>query len=142
MKWTLPLVALALMGQTTPTAAPPATAADDAEIVVTARKLSNRWKGSVTTMNGQTSCKTVKSTGDAEFDAIGCSSMLKCWPDYWPKIVAAGNIESAAGRIKTEEDFLRSKPILRLYGNFGKCVQPMIFSGIRGVLKQRRAARA
>lgn len=141
MNTALLLVALALMAQTTSPAPPPVTPAYDSEIVVTARRLSNRWKGSTSSVNGQTSCKTIHSTGDTEFDTIGCNAMLKCWPDYWPKIEAAYVAEG----LKTSEDIRKStarQPFRGLYVKLGKCIKPLIFSGIRGVLKQRRAARA
>jgi hypothetical protein len=132
LRYVLPLILTAQ-------SAPPPAPADDAEIVVTARKLSTRWKGSVSTVDGQTGCKTVHSTGDSEFDTIGCTAMLQCWADYSSKVDAAYRAERDAGRIKTTADFQKSKPIRAVYRQVGKCIRPKIFSGVRAVLKQRRA---
>ena len=137
IRYLLPLV---LMGQT----APPPTAAEDNEIVVTARKMSNRWAGRVSTLDGQSSCVTTKSTGDPEFDTVGCNSLLKCWPEYFPKIEAALKVEVAAGRVKTSEEMQRvllREPVRGLFGKVGKCSRPLIFKGVRAILKQRKLAR-
>jgi len=133
---------LALAAQTAPVL--PLAAMTEDEIVVTARKLSNRWTGSVETANGTTTCKTVRSTGDAEFDVLGCQAMLTCWPQIWPQIVAQMKIETDAGRIKTKEDLQRAQATGKLgaiYKSFGQCVTPMLRVSIRNAIKQRKAQR-
>ena len=47
------------------------------EIVVIGRKLRN-WKGRFAKKDGQLSCRTTKSTGDRDIDAIRCGGMIAC----------------------------------------------------------------
>jgi hypothetical protein len=135
------ILTLALMAQPVPEL-PQATASDD-EIVVTARKLSGRWSGNINTVNDQTTCKTIRSTGDATFDAIGCQAMLKCWPTYLPLVVAQSKAVMANGRIKTKEDFLRANrrgELRKTWQNMGKCTFHLQRDGIRDEIKRRKAA--
>lgn len=134
------ILAVALMWSHAVTAS--ALPADDAEIVVTARRLSNRWSGQVTVKNNENTCNTVLSTGDDEFDTIGCTAMLKCWPEFSPKIESTLKAEIAAGRIKTRTDMDKSylrPPFRKLWADMGKCIQPKIRDGIRAAIKRRKA---
>jgi hypothetical protein len=136
------ILALALMAQAAPEL--PVAAASDEEIVVTARKLSGRWSGSINTVNDQTTCKTVRSTGDATFDAIGCQAMLKCWPATWQRIQDLAKVEAATGRIKTKDDWeraQRSGQFRVLWRDMGRCTFPLLRDGIRDELKRRKAAK-
>jgi len=47
------------------------------EIVVMGRRLAD-WRGQATFMNKRPRCKTIKSTGDARIDRIGCDAMTQC----------------------------------------------------------------
>ena len=142
------ILALALMAQAIPEpVAAPATEQDQ-EIVVTARKLSNRWagvvevRGEVATKENPAKCRTRRSTGDAEFDALGCDAMLACWPQAWPQIVAQTKIEIAAGRIKTKEDIERAQKtgkLREIYKDFNQCVWPKLRISIRDAIKRRKA---
>lgn len=127
-------------------AAVPATTADE-EIVVTARKLSNRWvgvveiKGEVVTKDDPATCRTRRSTGDAEFDALGCEAMLACYPQFWPQIVAQTKIEIAAGRIKTKEDMERAHKTGKLraiYKDFNQCAWSILRVSIRNEIMRRK----
>jgi hypothetical protein len=118
---------------------------DDQEIVVTARKLSGRWSGNISTVNSQTTCTTVRSTGDPTFDAIGCRAMMTCWPTYLPQIEAQSKAEIATGRIKTKEDLQRANlrgELRKTWQNMGKCTFPLLRDGIRDEIKRRKAAAA
>lgn len=64
----------ALLLATAPTAAPAAPAD---EIVVIGERLK-AWRGKFGTKKGVASCRTTKSTGDKEIDAIGCSALSAC----------------------------------------------------------------
>ena len=134
------ILAVALMSAQAVTAS--ALPADDAEIVVTARRLSNRWSGQITTENNENTCKTIRSTGDDEFDTIGCTAMLKCRPEFFPRIETALKAEIAAGRIKTRADMdktNRRPPFRKMWVDMGKCIQPKIRDGIRAEIKRRKA---
>ena len=116
----------------------------DDEIVVVAQKLSNRWKGSVETRDDKTTCKTIRSTGDAEFDEFGCQAMLTCSPQYWPQIRAHLQTEVDAGRVKTKEDMQRMQTTDKLrtiYRSFGACIMSKLRPSIRDLIKQRKAQR-
>lgn len=58
------------------------------EITVIARKLK-AWRGSMRVRKGVSTCKTRKSTGDREIDAIGCAAMTVCFPRFMPRFEAA-----------------------------------------------------
>jgi hypothetical protein len=134
------ILAVALMSAQAVTAS--ALPADDAEIVVTAQRLSNRWSGQITYENNENTCNTVRSTGDDEFDTIGCTAMLKCWPEFSPRIETALKAEIAAGRIKTRADMKKSylrPPLRKIWVDMGKCIQPKIRDGIRAEIKRRKA---
>ncbi len=139
------ILALALTALAAVSPPAPLTTADDQEIVVKARKLSGRWSGNISTVNGQTTCTTVRSTGDPTFDAIGCRAMMTCWPTYLPQIEAQSKAEMATGRIKTKEDFQRANlrgELRKTWQNMGKCTFPLLRDGIRDEIKRRKAAAA
>ncbi len=73
---------LALAVQTTPT--PDAGTPEEREIVVIGRQLRD-WRGTWRLRNGQVACRTIRSTGDAEIDRIGCQAMIIC---IAPKVAA------------------------------------------------------
>jgi hypothetical protein len=133
-------IALILMAQSP---AAPTLPANDADITVTARRLSNRWSGRVDVLNGENSCKTIRSTGDDEFDAIGCRAMLQCWPEFSRRLALVLKSEVATGRITAREalDTAYSRPPFhKEFVRLGKCVQPQIRSNIRDAIKRRRAS--
>jgi hypothetical protein len=77
------LVALLLMQSATPAPAP----VDD-EIVVIGERLKG-WTGKVSETIGIRSCRTTKSTGDQEIDAIGCRVLTDCFLPMRRKMVTA-----------------------------------------------------
>jgi hypothetical protein len=99
-------IAFLLLMRTAPDL-PAATATDDSEIVVMARK-SNRWRGSWTTVNGATTCRTEVSSGDVAIDAIGCTNLLVCGPPNGQEMADLVRAAQAAGRIRTREDGRRA----------------------------------
>ena len=72
---------------------PPAATEIDREIVVIGRSLA-RWKGLITTKNGEMRCKTTRTTKDAEVDAIGCAAMLGCVVAIKPEMDAIAELEN------------------------------------------------
>ncbi|WP_037498953.1 hypothetical protein [Sphingomonas jaspsi] len=62
--------------------------ADPAEVVVMSRKLET-WKGNAHASDKGATCKTSKSSGDADIDAIGCASVVTCMNQMMPRIAAA-----------------------------------------------------
>ena len=104
-------IALLFLAQAA-TPIPTGAATDDPEIVVMARK-SGRWRGSWWTENGQATCKTQVSSGDAEIDAIGCTNLLICGPLYGDEMTALLRAGQAAGTIRTREDARRAAPLCR-----------------------------
>lgn len=60
--------------QTAPEAAEPAP---DSDIVVLGQKLRN-WKGTWRSRKGAVSCRTTKSSGDPEVDAVSCEGLIAC----------------------------------------------------------------
>jgi predicted outer membrane protein len=62
-----------------------------AQVPVIAGKLEN-WRGAWGTAGGKIACKTVRSSGDEEIDALGCASMIACVKPAYPalKTIADG----------------------------------------------------
>ena len=54
------------------------------DVVVTARRLKE-WRGNAQMRSGSVRCKTVRSTGDRELDAIACDSMRWCMISLTPE---------------------------------------------------------
>ena len=79
---------------------PPATAPEvQREIVVIGSKLKN-FRTRVWSKNGQMFCKTKKSTGDKDIDAIGCTSAATCMADLRPRLVASADRKLPAAERK------------------------------------------
>ncbi len=74
------LTALALTQAEAATVEPPV----DNEIVVLGNKLRD-WRGSWRVRDGVVKCKTKRSTGDREIDAIGCGAMVTCMTPLVPQ---------------------------------------------------------
>lgn len=58
-----------------------------AQVPVIAGKLE-QWQGAWGAVSGKLACKTLKSTGDAEIDALGCASMMACVKPAYPALKA------------------------------------------------------
>lgn len=68
--------------------AQPAAVPVDSEITVMARRLKD-WRGDFKLRKGAVTCKTRRSTGDREIDAVGCATMIACYSPLVPEIQAA-----------------------------------------------------
>jgi hypothetical protein len=79
-------------------AAEPAPAVAE-EIVVIGERLKE-WRGNWRTRNGALTCKTTRSTGDAEIDAIGCQALTTCLAPIAPQMKVLANAKLA----KSERD--------------------------------------
>ena len=97
MNWIAPLLLIAAQAAA-PAAVPqnidPKVAA---QVPVIAGKLQ-QWQGMWGAAGGKLACKTVKSSGDEEIDALGCASMIAC---VKPEFAALKAIADGAG---TKED--------------------------------------
>ena len=70
--------------------APPASAAQQEEVVVIGQRLAN-WRGRVRPAGQAMRCVTVRSSGDAEVDRIGCDTMVACITPMRSRIQAASD---------------------------------------------------
>ena len=91
MSWLAPLLLIAAQTATpaaTPRQIDPKVAA---QVPVIAGKLE-QWRGAWGAAGGKLACKTIRSTGDEEIDALGCASMLACVRPAYPalKTIADG----------------------------------------------------
>ena len=68
----------------------PAATAD--QIVVIGRRLET-WRGKWGTKKGVATCRTTKSTGDREIDAIGCASLVSCVSPLIPQMQAIADMK-------------------------------------------------
>jgi hypothetical protein len=116
---------------------PPPAAADEAEIVVMAKK-SKRWEGSWWMENGQTSCKTMVSSGDADIDKIGCDILLSCGPLHAEEMFDLVRKAQAGGRIKSLKDQRKvaSVPMRKIQN----CTREKWRPALRELWAQRRKA--
>lgn len=62
------------------------------EIVVIGRRLVN-WRGNWKVRKGVVVCKTTRSTGDREIDAIGCRALTECVTPLLPRMKAISEME-------------------------------------------------
>ncbi len=81
----------------------PAPAPVPDEVTVIGHKLK-KWAGKVSTTFGITTCRTTRSTGDREIDAVGCTALRACWPQYLPRFKAAEDGHLAADERKRLTD--------------------------------------
>jgi hypothetical protein len=82
-----------LLAQAALAPSPLVSPAED-EITVTGNRL-NGWAGKVSDTFGIRNCRTTKSTGDKEIDAIGCRVLTDCFLPMKPRMIGAAK---AAGR--------------------------------------------
>ena len=75
---------------------PADVAAEPSEIVVIAEKLKD-WRGTWGEKNGVLACRTTRSTGDAEVDAVGCQALIACASPLLPQFrsIAAAKMAKA-----------------------------------------------
>ena len=58
-----------------------------AQVPVITDKLA-QWRGTWAAVQGKLACRTVKTTGDEEIDAIGCYATLSCVKPAYPELKA------------------------------------------------------
>jgi hypothetical protein len=87
MSWLAPLLLIA--AQTTAVA--PAPREIDPKVAeqvpIIAGKLEE-WRGTWAAAGGQLGCRTIRSSGDEEIDALGCASVLACVRPAYPELKA------------------------------------------------------
>ena len=121
-------LALTLLGA--PASAVPAVQ-DEAlgkEIVVIGNKLGT-WRGPWRTKKGVVGCKTRKSSGDREVDAIGCESLIACVTPQVPTIQAIA-----------DSDFPKAEKNRRMTEAaqaVGPCLASAREAGIRALAQRR-----
>ena len=91
------ILAAFLLSAVQPAAAPAAEIQSD--IVVLGGKLK-KFKTRVWSEGETMRCRTVKSTGDAELDAIGCTSASTCMSEVRPRLVASADRKLPAAERK------------------------------------------
>lgn len=75
-----------------PREVPPAVAR---QVPIIAGKLQN-WRGVWGAVDGKLACKTVKSSGDADIDKIGCSSLVACIKPHYGELKAIADSKASA----------------------------------------------
>lgn len=121
------LVALALAsGAAGQVAAIPAA---EPEITVMARKLKN-WRGHWQVRKGKVTCKTKRSTGDREIDAIGCAALMTCLGSYASELEAISDTK--------DDRKTKNAKVATIFGGAMPCVEAEHAKGI-AALAERRA---
>jgi hypothetical protein len=77
------------------TASPASDAAE--EITVIGQRL-REWRGRITPAGQAMRCVTLRSTGDAEVDEIGCGAMVQCFTPLRPRMIEAASRPRAERR--------------------------------------------
>jgi len=74
--------------------------APESDIVVIGRKARN-WRGTFQASSKGVSreCKTKRSTGDLEIDAIGCQATVACYTESHPKMAETKSRKEANARM-------------------------------------------
>ncbi|KEO89411.1 hypothetical protein EH31_12250 [Erythrobacter longus] len=101
------------------------------EIVVIGRQLRD-WRGSWKLKDGAVVCKTRKSTGDKDIDAIGCDAMTSCMTPLVPEFVALEQMD-----LSRREMGNRLNAVLE-QGNVGQCTFSRREEGIEALAAARR----
>lgn len=90
------LFALLAIGQTAAAEPPPPDPANDI-IVRSIRKLED-WRAVLVFQDDKPRCRIVKSTDDADIDAIGCATMVQCFVTTKPQFMALNNRALSASK--------------------------------------------
>jgi len=81
------MILMSLLLATAPVAAP-ADPAVEQDILVIGRKLET-WTAKYSVRGSRMRCRTKKSSGDAEIDAIGCTAFRECTVQHLPRLTAS-----------------------------------------------------
>lgn len=124
------LTALALTQAEAPAAEPPV----DNEIVVLGNKL-RAWRGTWRVSDGVVKCKTKRSAGDREIDAIGCGAMVTCMTPLVPQWQAVEDSDLPKAELETRlNGLLQSAKV-------GDCFAAVREQGITALVAARRSKR-
>jgi hypothetical protein len=106
------------------------TAAD--EVVVIGQKLAT-WRASCRTQGQAFTCRTRRSSGDVQIDAIGNAAMEACFPAMRPRYEAA----QARGVAPAQ----RRSMMASANDAYGRCMIARRDAGISALAERRAAAR-
>jgi hypothetical protein len=126
VSWLFPLLLVAAQATVAPapTSRPIDTSKVDpkvaAQVPIIAGKLE-QWQGAWGAAGGKLACKTVKSSGDEEIDALGCASMIACVkPEYTAlKTIADGPGTADEKKQKIGAKLATLQPCLRAHRGQG-----------------------
>lgn len=125
------LFATLLLATAQPEAEPPA----GDEIVVMGNKLRD-WRGTWRVRDGIVKCKTKRSTGDREIDAIGCGAMVTCMTPLVPQWQAIEDAKLPKAELERQlNDLLKSAKVT-------DCFSAARAQSIAALVAARRSKRA
>lgn len=101
------------------------------EITVIGRKLAT-WRGNWAVKRGQAQCRTRKSTGDREIDALGCAAMLLCVPKFQDQFQALADAKLPKVAFEAQ-----AAPINK---QLGGCLETERSAGIAALADRRAGA--
>lgn len=105
------------------------------EIVVMGNKLRN-WRGTWRVRDGAVRCKTKRSTGDREIDAIGCGAMVTCMTPLVPQWQAIEDADLPKAELEARLNGLLQS------ANVGDCFGKTREQSITALVAARRGARS
>lgn len=120
MNWLAPLLlvaAQAIATAPTPREIDPKVAE---QVPIIAGKLQ-QWQGTWGAVDGKLGCKTIRSSGDAEIDALGCASTIACVKSEYPalKAIADGAGTPADKQRKIGEKLAALQPCMKQHRGQG-----------------------
>lgn len=125
------LLAAIVMLATPAAAAAEAPPADASPIVVIGQRLKD-WRGTWGSKKGVLVCRTTRSTGDGEIDAIGCSALVACASPLVPQFQAI-----AAAKLSRRE---RERRLSAASQAMIPCLEREREAGIAALADRRSAA--
>lgn len=104
------------------------------EVTVIGQRLKT-WRGAVRSSGGKATCRTTKSTGDRQIDAIGCAALTGCSTPLEARMIALAKDKALAPAERKARQ-------AAINDELGRCMVARRDKGIEELADQRAAARA
>ncbi len=103
------------------------------EVTVIGQRLKT-WRGAVRSSGGRTTCRTTKSTGDRQIDAIGCTALAGCSTPLEARMIALARDKALAPADRKAKQ-------TAINDELGRCMVARRDRGIAELADRRAAAR-
>jgi hypothetical protein len=103
------------------------------EVTVIGQRL-RAWRGTVRSQGGKVACRTQRSTGDKEIDAIGCTALTACSTPMEGRLIALAQDKSLSPPA-------RKTAQAKINAELGRCMAKRHDAMIQALADRRYAAR-